>query len=154
MEILDGTKLTQCSAQSTSTLHFPEEDGRFLEIFGYDSFPDGVKDALMQAEYISLVDNQFIKSLSDLVAKETMNVGNVMAMKCCRLERCAKMKEIFCGEETELPENLEILQVKFCDKLKRLIVADASAKFASQKLHTLHLVELPELESIAVPHQH
>nr|POE84279.1 hypothetical protein CFP56_71289 [Quercus suber] len=145
MEILDGTKLTQCSAQSTSTLHFPEEDGRFLEIFGYDSFPDGVKDALMQAEYISLVDNQFIKSLSDLVAKETMNVGNVMAMKCCRLERCAKMKEIFCGEETE---------VKFCDKLKRLIVADASAKFASQKLHTLHLVELPELESIAVPHQH
>ena len=28
----------------------------------------------MQAEYISLVDNQFIKSLSDLVAKETKGV--------------------------------------------------------------------------------
>lgn len=95
------------------TLHFPEEDGRFLEIFGYDSFPDGVEDALMQAEYISLVDNQFIKSLSDLVAKETIYVGNVMAMKCCRLERCAKMKEIFCGEETEvrMRKNLEILSV-------------------------------------------
>lgn len=53
-----------------------------------------------------------------------------------------------------MPENLEILLVKFCDKLKKLIVANASAKFASQKLHTLHLVELPKLESIAVPHQH
>lgn len=176
------------------TLSLPEEHGKYLEIVGFDSFPSGVEDALLKAEYISLINNKFIKSLSDL---KSINVGNVMAMKGCWLERSTEMQIIF-GEEAEvlmeenletlwvsnlpilksvsngnlqlghlkklyldccpmleavfhssqLPENLEVLQIKFCDKLKTLFMPNTSTDCKLQNLQKLHLVELPNLTSI------
>ena len=181
------------------TLSLPEEHGKYLEIVGFDSFT-GFEDALLKAEYISLIDNKFIKSLSDLTAGvKSMNVGNVMAMIGCWLERSTEMKTIF-GEEAEvlmeenletlwasnlpilksvsngnlqlghlkklyldccpmleavfhssqLPENLEVLQIKFCDKLKTLFMPNTSTDCKLQNLQKLHLVELPNLTSIGV----
>ena len=182
------------------TLSLPEEHGKYLEIVGFDSFPSGLEDALLKAEYISLIDNKFIKSLSDLAAGvKPKNVGNVMAMKGCWLERSTEMQTIF-GEEAEvlmeenletlwasnlptlksvsngnlqlghlkklyldccpmleavfhssqLPENLEVLQIKFCDKLKTLFVPNTSTDCKLQNLQKLHLVELPNLTSVGV----
>jgi hypothetical protein len=38
----------------------PEEGARFLEIVGFDSFPIGIKGAIVKAEYIALIRNKFI----------------------------------------------------------------------------------------------
>uniref|UniRef100_A0A2N9EIH2 Disease resistance R13L4/SHOC-2-like LRR domain-containing protein n=1 Tax=Fagus sylvatica TaxID=28930 RepID=A0A2N9EIH2_FAGSY len=184
------------------TLSFPEEHGQYLEVMGFDSFPAGVEVALLKAEYISLIDNKFIESLSDLAAGvKAMDFGNVMAMKCCRVERSTKMKTIFGGEaevivegnletlwasnlpildsvssgdlqlgcfknfrklyldccpmlktipSSQLPENLEVLQIKFCDKLETLFMPNTSTEFKLQNLKKVYLVELPNLTSIGV----
>ena len=72
-----GTELTLSSEKYTFRLSLPEEHGKYLEIVGFDSFPSGVEDALLKAEYISLINNKFIKSLSDLAAGvKSINVGN------------------------------------------------------------------------------
>jgi Leucine-rich repeat (LRR) protein len=181
------------------TFSVPKEGGRFLEIVGFDSFPAGIEGAIVKAEYIRLIDNKFIKSLSDLVAGlKAMNVG-MMAMKGCMLERCTEMETIFGAVEenlltlrasnlpklksvvsignvqlgglqnlrelyldccpvlevvfhsSQLLENLEILQIKFCDKLKTLFDSDPPRECKMQKLQKLHLVELPVLNSLGVP---
>ncbi|XP_062166104.1 putative disease resistance protein At4g19050 [Alnus glutinosa] len=186
-------------------LSIPEDHGGFLEIVGFESFPAGIEGAIVKAEYISLIDSKFVKSLSDLAAGlKAVNEG-VTAMKGCMVERCTEMETIFGGEETEvkmrdnleilratnlpklksvvsvgnvehggfqkltelyldccpaleivfpssqLPENLKILEIKFCDKLKTLFNPEAETKGKQQKLEKLHLVELPELTSIGVP---
>ncbi|XP_059463530.1 putative disease resistance protein At4g19050 [Corylus avellana] len=185
----------------------PEDHGGFLEIVGFDRFPDGIEGGIVKAEYIALIRNKFMKSLSDLAAKaikEGVSVS-VTAMKGCTLEKCTEMETIFGGEEREvkmrgnletlrasnlpklknvvsngkekvggfeklrelymdccpllevvfpssqLPENLEILEIKFCDKLKTLFGSEAATEYKLQKLKKLHLVELPELTSIGVP---
>jgi len=186
-------------------LSIPKDHGGFLEIVGFESFPAGIEGAIVKAEYISLIDSKFVKSLSDLAAGlKAVNEG-VTAMKGCMVERCTEMETIFGGEETEvkmrdnleilratnlpklksvvsvgnvehggfqkltelyldccpaleivfpssqLPENLKILEIKFCDKLKTLFNPEAETKGKQQKLEKLHLVELPELTSIGVP---
>ncbi|KAM4073703.1 hypothetical protein ACB094_10G039700 [Castanea mollissima] len=87
------------------THSFPENISKYLEIIGFDEYPGGVEDVLMKAEYVSLIENDFVKSLSDL------DVGNLKAMKGCWLERCGKMETIFCREdaEVEMQKNLNIL---------------------------------------------
>ncbi|GKU95907.1 hypothetical protein SLEP1_g9205 [Rubroshorea leprosula] len=45
-------------------------------------------------------------------------------------------------------ENLQILRITFCDKLKVLFKDNESAKITLPKLETLHLLELPQLMSI------
>jgi Leucine-rich repeat (LRR) protein len=186
-------------------LSIPKDHGGFLEIVGFESFPSGIEDAIVKAEYISLIDSNFVKSLSDLAAGlKAVNEG-VTAMKGCMVERCTEMETIFGGEETEikmrdnleilratnlpklksvvsvgnvehggfqkltelyldccpaleivfpssqLPENLKILEIKFCDKLKTLFNPEAEKEWKLQKLKKLHLVELPQLTSIGVP---
>ncbi|XP_075641003.1 uncharacterized protein LOC142612740 [Castanea sativa] len=87
------------------THSFPENISKYLEIIGFDEYPGGVEDVLMKAEYVSLIENDFVESLSDL------DVGNLKAMKGCWLERCGKMKTIFRREdaEVEMQKNLNIL---------------------------------------------
>jgi hypothetical protein len=186
-------------------LSIPKDHGGFLEIVGFESFPAGIEGAIVKAEYISLIDSKFVKSLSDLAAGlKAVNEG-VTAMKGCMVERCTEMETIFGGEETEikmrdnleilratnlpklksvvsvgnvehggfqkltelyldccpaleivfpssqLPENLKILEIKFCDKLKTLFNPEAETEWKLQKLKKLHLVELPQLTSIGVP---
>ncbi|XP_050266230.1 putative disease resistance protein At4g19050 [Quercus robur] len=179
------------------THSFPENISKYLEIIGFDEYPGGVEDVLMKAEYVSLIENDFVKSLSNL------GVGNLKAMKGCWLERCNEMKTIFCREEAEvemqknlnilwasnlpelksvysgemqhgsllnltklyldccpmlevvfpssqLPENLKILEVKFCDELKTLFMPTKVEEYEQRNLQKLHLVELPKLTSIGV----
>ncbi|KAE7996846.1 hypothetical protein FH972_001535 [Carpinus fangiana] len=185
----------------------PEEGARFLEIVGFDCFPDAIEGGIVKAEYIALIRNKFMKSLSDLAAGlKAVNEG-VAAMKGCTLEKCNEMETIFGGEEREVkmrgnletlrasnlpklksvvsigkekvggfenlkelyldccpllefvfpssqqPENLEILEIKFCDKLKTLFDSEPPTETERKlpKLKKLHLVELPELTSIKVP---
>ncbi|XP_059462647.1 putative disease resistance protein At4g19050 [Corylus avellana] len=176
----------------------PEEGARFLEIVGFDRFPDGIEGAIVKAEYIALIRNKFMKSLSDLAAGlKAANVG-VKAMKGCILERCTEMETIFGVVEENLetlrasnlpklksvvssgnvqlggfqnlkelyldccpvlevvflssqqPENLEILKIKFCDKLKTLFNSEPQTECKLQKLRKLHLMELPVLTTIGV----
>ncbi|KAM4085592.1 hypothetical protein ACJW30_10G039500 [Castanea mollissima] len=179
------------------THSFPENISKYLEIIGFDEYPGGVEDVLMKAEYVSLIENDFVKSLSDLA------VGNLKAMKGCWLERCGKMETIFCREDAEvemqknlnilwasnlpelksvysgemphesllnlkklyldccpmlevvfpssqLPENLKILEVKFCDKLETLFRHSTKVEEYSHGLEKLHLVELPKLTSMGL----
>ncbi|KAL4602386.1 hypothetical protein ACB092_10G049900 [Castanea dentata] len=175
---------------------FPEEIHQYLEIIGFDEYPVGVEDVLMKAEYVSLIENDFVESLS------TLGVGNLKAMKGCWLERCGEMKTIFCREDAEvemqknlnilwasnlpelnsvysgemqhgsllnltelyldccpmlevvfpssqLPENLKILEVKFCDKLETLFRPTEVEEYR-HGLEKLHLVELPKLTSMGL----
>ncbi|KAF5477480.1 hypothetical protein F2P56_004117 [Juglans regia] len=94
----------------------PKDGGQYLEILGFHSFPAGVEDALMKAEYVSLIENKFITCLSD------SGVGTVKAMKGCWLERCTEVKTIFCGEAAEagMRGNLEILWASYLPKLESL----------------------------------
>ena len=127
------------------TLSLPEEHGKYLEIVGFDSFT-GFEDALLKAEYISLIDNKFIKSLSDLAAGvKSMNVGNVMAMKGCWLERSTEMKTIF-GEEAEvlMEENLETLWASNLPILKSV----SNGNLQLGHLKKLYLDCCPMLETV------
>ncbi|XP_040985877.1 putative disease resistance protein At4g19050 [Juglans microcarpa x Juglans regia] len=99
------------------TISFPPKDGgQYLEMLGFHSFPAGVEDALMKAEYVSLIGNKFIKCLSDL------GVCTVKAMKGCWLERCTEVKTIFCDEAAEagMRGNLEILWASYLPRLESL----------------------------------
>ncbi|PSS04019.1 Disease resistance protein [Actinidia chinensis var. chinensis] len=87
--------------------------------------------------------------LSNVLKLTTIYSGNVQHtgfqnLKCMYLDCCPEIKSV--SSLAQLPKNLEVLQIKFCDKLKALF--DGSAQCTLQKLHTLHLLELPNLESI------
>uniref|UniRef100_A0A2N9GCY5 Disease resistance R13L4/SHOC-2-like LRR domain-containing protein n=1 Tax=Fagus sylvatica TaxID=28930 RepID=A0A2N9GCY5_FAGSY len=176
------------------THSFPKTIGRYLEILGFDKFPEDVDDVLMKAKYVSLIEDKFVTCLSDL------RMGNVNAMKGCWLERCVKMETILSGAEMEknltilwasnlpelksvfsegmqsgslanltelylhccpmievvfssslLPENLKILQIKFCDELKTLFKPTESKECKLRELEKLHLVELPKLIRMWMP---
>ncbi|XP_030948307.1 putative disease resistance protein At4g19050 [Quercus lobata] len=127
------------------TLSLPEEHGKYLEIVGFNSFT-GFEDALLKAEYISLIDNKFIKSLSDLAAGvKSMNVGNVMAMKGCWLERSTEMQTIF-DEEAEvlMEENLETLWASNLPILKSV----SNGNLQLGHLKKLYLDCCPMLETV------
>ncbi|KAM3734767.1 hypothetical protein ACB098_10G039700 [Castanea mollissima] len=125
-------------------LSLPEEHGNYLEIVGFDSFT-GFEDALLKAEYISLIDNKFIKSLSDLAAGvKSMNVGNVMAMKGCWLERSTKMQTIFDEAEVLMEENLETLWASNLPVLKSV----SNGNLQLGHLKKLYLDCCPMLETV------
>ncbi|KAK6932465.1 NB-ARC [Dillenia turbinata] len=174
----------------------PMENDRSLELRGFENFPVGMEDVLEHANYIFLVDSDFIKCLQDL------RVNNINQMKGCWIERCSKLKCILDTKEqstlgkvleilwlSNLPslkcicngsvhadtfrnlrclyldccplltyvfspsqqlENLEVLQVKFCYGLDAIVNSDESAELSLSKLHTIHLWDLPELQSIGI----
>ncbi|KDP35434.1 hypothetical protein JCGZ_10817 [Jatropha curcas] len=173
--------------------HFshPKERVQTMEIHGFNEFPSDLEDILKDVEYVFLVENVCMTSLSDLGG------GNMKKMKGCWLERCSELKSILCnGTDVELGENLEILcvsnlpklqslcsekvnfnnlqdlhidcctmlesicplpsqlenlkilQIKFCERLKTVFTSNKSSKCVCPRLHTLRLLELPELTSI------
>jgi hypothetical protein len=70
-----------------------KEGARFLEIVGFDCFPDAIEGGIVKAEYIALIHNKFMKSLSDLArGLKAVNEG-VVAMKGCTLEKCTEMDQ-------------------------------------------------------------
>ncbi|XP_058207617.1 putative disease resistance protein At4g19050 [Rhododendron vialii] len=63
------------------------------------------------------------------------------------LDCCPKLSFVF--SSYRLPENLRVLQVKFCDKLERVFnVPQASPEPELRNLEKLYLWELPEVKSI------
>ncbi|KAF3645772.1 hypothetical protein FXO37_20804 [Capsicum annuum] len=178
-----------------------------LEIHRFSDYPCGLERLAAQAEFLFLIDNQFIKSLSSLGAESTRKI------KFCWIEGCSKMESILSREEVsdylgnskEIIEvttgvghrleilrvshavclknmcsgnlqghglrflkclclehcpklanssssyclnNLQILQIKFCDKFRTLF-EDEQPQPLLPKLHRLCLWVLPNLESIA-----
>ncbi|CAN4109192.1 unnamed protein product [Withania somnifera] len=198
-------KLCQCKEEERECKCRKLE--RSLEIRGFSDYPCGLERLAAQAEFLFLIDNQFIKSLSSL------GVESIRKMKYCWIEGCSEMESILSGEEVadnqgnlkenvevttgveykleilrvshavclksichgNLPahllrflkclylehcselancssfyclDNLQILQIKFCDKFRTLF-EDEQLQPSLPKLHTLCLWALPNLESIA-----
>ncbi|XP_022153528.1 putative disease resistance protein At4g19050 [Momordica charantia] len=171
-------------------ISYQDKYAPFLEIRRFKSFPTGVEDALMQVEYVSLVENEFIKSLSEL--------SNVNALKGCWIWSCTNLENLMRDEDnlkslefnlqilwisnlpvfrsvhstgcqfesfknlvqlyidccplletlfisSKLSKSLEILHVKFCDRLQSLYRCESKEECTLEKLHELTLVGLPEL---------
>uniref|UniRef100_A0A2N9E663 Uncharacterized protein n=1 Tax=Fagus sylvatica TaxID=28930 RepID=A0A2N9E663_FAGSY len=197
------------------THSFPEKIGRYLEILGFDKFPEDVDDVLMKAEYgcwlERCVEMETILSGADMeknleilwasnlpklksVFNEEMKSGSLanlteLYLHCCpmievvfsssmlpknlkilQIKFCDKLKSLYSEEmqsgglanltelylhccpmieavfpSSLLPENLKILQIKFCDELKTLFKPTESKECKLRKLEKLHLVELPKL---------
>ncbi|KAJ4835949.1 hypothetical protein Tsubulata_047897 [Turnera subulata] len=122
---------------------FPRNSGRSLRLFGSNTSPVvDMKDVLEQAEYISLVENKFMKSISDLGS------GN-LKLKGCWLERCPTLKNIFCEDDKDakLGETLEILWISNLLNLKSLC-SEKVVSINFSKLERLHLDCCPELECV------
>ncbi|XP_062087374.1 putative disease resistance protein At4g19050 [Humulus lupulus] len=178
--------------------HIPKDADQFLEICGSYSLPDGFEIILKHTQYLSLIDNNLIKCLSEL------GDANVRSMIGCWIEKCSQMESIFSGKEegsrmwknleilwisnvpslnrlysgsqqtmgfenlkhlyinccpeiehvfytSQLPENLETIHVKFCDKLKTLFEWKTEAGSCElQKPLKVWLFELPEFTSLGM----
>ena len=64
------------------------------------------------------------------------------------LDCCPKLENVF--PSSQFPENLAILQIKFCDSMKTVFEHKKPDECKLSKLHTLLLFELPELTSIGI----
>ncbi|KAE7996847.1 hypothetical protein FH972_001536 [Carpinus fangiana] len=78
-----------------------------------------------------------------------VQLGGFQNLRELYLDRCQELEVVF--HSSQLPENLEILEIKWCDKLKTLFDSDPPRECKLQKLQKLHLVELPVLNSLGVP---
>jgi hypothetical protein len=79
-------------------------------------------------------------------------VGGFENLKELYLDCCPLLEFVFPSSQLQ-PENLEILEIKFCDKLKTLFHSEPLTETERKlpKLKKLRLVQLPELTSISVP---
>ncbi|KAJ8766895.1 hypothetical protein K2173_011073 [Erythroxylum novogranatense] len=102
-------------------------------------------------------ENLEILWISNLPHLETIYKGNLQVLndpqykvlqnlKCLFLDCCPKLTNIFTS--SLLPENLEVLEIHFCDKLQTVFEHEKPTELSLKKLHSLHLFELPELKSI------
>lgn len=180
-------------------ISLPKYQCRYLEIRGFNNPPMYIDNILSRAAFVVLIENTFIRNLTDL-GKEYIDM-----MKGCWIESCSKMdcvlpikeegKEEYLGRNLEilwisnlpslrsiwsenlkpfnftnlkslyldccpmltrvvfssLPKHLEILEIKFCEKLVSVVEDDVlpeSAECRLQNLRVLHLLDLPELSSI------
>ncbi|XP_023729270.2 putative disease resistance protein At4g19050 [Lactuca sativa] len=72
--------------------------------------------------------------------------GSFDSLKSLYLESCPKLSVVF--QSSWLPKNLEVLEIKHCDKIVSLF--DQTDQGILPSLKTLHLWELSELESIGL----
>ncbi|XVE90022.1 hypothetical protein DITRI_Ditri20bG0043000 [Diplodiscus trichospermus] len=136
-----------CSDVYFKIRNFPPDgkDGQCLEIQGFNAFPTNVgndiQDALLQTEYISLVENENLRCLSDLEPE------NLEKIKGCWIERCTQMKSIFNKTITELGERLEILWISTLPNLMGLYNREEQPP-SFRKLKHLYLDRCPMLETV------
>ncbi|KAK6263377.1 hypothetical protein QUC31_009193 [Theobroma cacao] len=117
------------------------KDGQFLEIRGFDDYPTDIEFVLEHAKYIMLVENQFLKNLSDLKPDSLKN------MKGCWLERCSGMESIFAKADLEMEKTLEILWISNLPSLKSLYQEKVqSLSFGNLKI--LYIDCCPTLETV------
>ncbi|KAL5551409.1 hypothetical protein UlMin_001585, partial [Ulmus minor] len=102
------------------TIRCPIPRERFLEIRGFKEYPSGLENALLQADYISFIDDSFIKGnfLESLLREEVSKLEN---MKGLWLQRCVEMESIFSEKNAaKLGESFEILWLSNLPKLKSI----------------------------------
>ncbi|XWS49315.1 hypothetical protein CRYUN_Cryun13aG0153200 [Craigia yunnanensis] len=122
--------------------NLPEaEDGPLLEIHGFDDFPTDIEVVLDHAKYIFLVENNFLKNLSDL------KNGSLENIKGFWLERCTRMESIFMGANLGKWENLEILWISNLPKLKSLYDEKVQS-LSFRNLKKLYIDCCPMLETV------
>ncbi|XP_017972644.1 PREDICTED: putative disease resistance protein At4g19050 [Theobroma cacao] len=117
------------------------KDGQFLEIRGFDDYPIDIEFVLEHAKYIMLVENQFLKNLSDLKPDSLKN------MKGCWLERCSGMESIFAKADLEMEKPLEILWISNLPSLKSLYQEEVQS-LSSGNLKILYIDCCPTLETV------
>ncbi|KAK8614286.1 hypothetical protein V6N13_122650 [Hibiscus sabdariffa] len=121
-------------------LAYEAKDGQPLEIHGFDAFPDGIEVLLEHAKYVFLVENGFMKNLSDLKPDSLKNISG------CWLERCNNMESIFVEADQGKWRTLEILWMSNLPKLKSLYDEVQSLSFGSIKC--LYIDCCPMLETV------
>jgi MOB kinase activator 1 len=80
--------------------------------------------------------------------KSVVSIGGFQNVRELYLDCCPVLEVVF--HSSQLPENLEILHIKFCEKLERLFSSEPQTECKLQKFSKLHLVELPALTSIGM----
>ncbi|KAA3469267.1 Nbs-lrr resistance-like protein [Gossypium australe] len=117
-------------------------DDQCLEIQGFDVFPSDIEVLLEHATYVFLVENGFLKNLSDLKADSLKNIRG------CWLERCNNMEEsIFVEADLGKWGTLEILWISNLPKLKGLYEEKVqSLSFGSIK--HLYIDCCPKLDTV------
>jgi hypothetical protein len=89
-----------------------------------------------------------LPKLESVVSSGIVEFGGFQKLTRLYLDCCPVLRVVFAS--AQLPENLEILHIKFCEKLETLFSPDLETESKLWKLQKLHLVELPELTSIGV----
>ncbi|XP_030533678.2 putative disease resistance protein At4g19050 [Rhodamnia argentea] len=92
----------------------------------------------------------WVSNLPELrsIYSETVQSKSHKNLKNLYIDCCPMLVGTF--SSGQLPENLEVIQIKFCDKLKTLIEHETSVESTLPKLKTLHLLGLPMLKSIGL----
>ncbi|MBA0584225.1 hypothetical protein Gorai_015049, partial [Gossypium raimondii] len=118
------------------------KDDQCLEIQGFDVFPSDIEVLLEHATYVFLVENGFLKNLSDLKPDSLKNIRG------CWLERCNNMeKSIFMEADLGKWGTLEILWISNLLELKSLYEEKVqSLSFGSIK--HLYIDCCPKLETV------
>ncbi|MBA0611318.1 hypothetical protein Godav_012015, partial [Gossypium davidsonii] len=131
-----------CIYSKIKKLPFEEKDNQCLEIQGFDVFPSDIEVFLEHATYVFLVENGFLKNLSDLKPDSLKNIRG------CWLERCNNVeKSIFVEADLGKWGTLEILWISNLPKLKSLYDEKVqSLSFGSIK--HLYIDCCPKLETV------
>ncbi|KAM2436926.1 hypothetical protein EV1_014025 [Malus domestica] len=127
VEVMKGCWIERCS-KIESILHGDEANvrlGRSLEILWFSNLPK------LKSLYNGNAEPECFKNLKHLF-----------------LDCCPMIVNVF--PSSQLPENLEILHVQFCDRLQTLVECDTPSKYTFKRLRTVYLLELPKLTSIGI----
>ncbi|MBA0852377.1 hypothetical protein Goshw_004521, partial [Gossypium schwendimanii] len=131
-----------CIYSKIKKLPSEAKDDQCLEIQGFDVFPSDIEVLLEHATYVFLVENGFLKNLSDLKPDSLKNIRG------CWLERCNNMeKSIFVEADLGKWGTLEILWISNLPELKSLYEEKVqSLSFGSIK--HLYIDCCPKLETV------
>lgn len=92
---------------------------RSLEIRGFNSYPEGVEPVLGLTEFVYLIDNPFIKWLSD------SDVNSLKEVKGCWIERCNELERVEKKDAAKSEEPVEDI-ANSGDNLRALWASSAS----------------------------
>ncbi|GMP74956.1 hypothetical protein CsSME_00032198 [Camellia sinensis var. sinensis] len=111
---------------------------------------EGVFHAGKEEDIAKLGETLEILGVSNAINLYSVHSGNLLwqgfkNLKSLYLDCCPKLSTVF--SSSQLPKNLIVLQVKFCNKLES-VFEQTSPEPKLPKLETLCLWELPELKSI------
>lgn len=82
------------------------------------------------------------------IYSETVQSKSPKNLKNLYIDCCPMLMWAF--SSCQLPENLEVIQIKFCDKLETLVEHETSTECKLPNLKTLHLLGLPVLKRIGL----